>query len=645
MKTVRPLISLLAAIAVSAAEVPISQPKLVPLDSTAWQVSAPAVAAGDGFLVTWNEALGYSTVSPVKVRTYDPDGRPRQDLAISIANGSTPRAFWNGSEYVIVYANGMPKYAPALPLPALTAIRVRPDGTVVEDSDSVLASARYRASVLALAWDGTNALVAVTHDSGNHLLLLDRNGALVEDTPVDYTPGAIAARPGGGFFVLRAEQGSGIAAGGDRFAIVANVNDKSGGVTAAIVDANGAELERFTLSQAGGHGATIVWDGRAWVAAFAENGALCTARFTRASDVVRDCKTGGSASAPALAVGTERLFEAWKEGAQLVTDSGLASSIYATVGDADATVDDTGLLAAWVEHHGAAAEIRTGGIANDGTLRPEHRLTATIEGFGRVLLSRAGDRTLLLWTHGRALQAVEIDETGAPADTMMQFRDGSSPAVAARGDERVIVWAGDTGIESLLLDRNLQTGAFESFGGFGQQYEPAIAATPTGYLVAWHEIENGIGRIVIEPLDDAGRRFKGGNRVVEKEHAPLAYPKLACNAGACLLTWFGATNELWCALVSHDGVRLSEDRLFEAHEYVDDTVVKVQAGDSFMVYRNGAVTPVSAAGEPGPTLVWHNQRIALANVVDWRGRPAAVYNRGQRLFAFDFASRARSVRH
>ena len=633
-----------------AAEIPVSQPDVVPIDSRSVAAMQPAVAAGDGYLVAWSERLWGVYAVSVRVRTFERDGTPRQTLPVSLRGSHSPRAFWNGVEFVVVRGMSFPKFGTSLAAPAIIASRVRPDGTEVEGSVVTLAMSRTTASIVGLAWNGDKAMVVAGFSSGEansfawHLLELDRDGKLVKDSPLDYQPSAITTMPDGSFFVLRAGKGEHVAAGGDRFAAV---TDWPNGPRVAILDAAGSEIESFALAGAFSGQSDIAWDGRAWIVVYPDRGSLCTARFTSSADLVRECESGVNATSAALSADSGGVFRAWTTGVQLMTDGGLASTAWSNARASDAVVDGTGLLVAWLETTFDGERIRIGGIANDGSPRPEQ----AVEGLstqGAPRLARAGSQTLLAWIEGMAVKAVRLDASGTPVPPAIELREGSGPpVVAARGEEWVIAWNTPTGIEATRLTRNLDATGVEQFGSDASQLDPAIAATKSGYLVAWWESTSYTARIVVEPLDASGRRYKGGNRLVDA-YAPLAYPALGCGPETCLVTWYGGAGELWSALVQHDGTRITEDRVFDAYAYVPETVIKAQEDGSFLVYRGGAVTPVSAGGEPGVTQLWTNRPVALGDVVTWRGTNTAVYMRSNgvsgQIFAFEFRGRMRAVR-
>lgn len=268
--------------------------------------------------------------------------------------------------------------------------------------------------------------------------------------------------------------------------------------------------------------------------------------------------------------------------------------------------------------------------------------------FDEVRLARAANQTLLVWSQNGRMYGVVLDEHGVPPETLIEFRDGFHPVVVARGDEWVIAWVGRNGIESVRMSRDREISTLQEFGGTAQQYTPAIAATASGYLVAWHEIEEGIDRLVVEPLDAQARRTVGGNRIVERRGS-LSNPAVGCGPTTCLVTWDGGVGEMWSTLVRHDGTKISADRVFRSSGRLRRPIIEALPDGSFVIYRSGEITPVSATSEPGITQVWATQPLGLANMLAWRGHRTAIYTRAAdgagRLFAFELTSRSRSVRH
>lgn len=643
------LVFLALASTISAVEIPISQPDVIP-SNTMWPANAPEVAAGDGYLATWSETHGYYT-GEIKVRTWDLEGRPRQTVPATIGFGGAPHAYWNGEVFVVVYSVSIGRFGSPELIPAVVARHVDADGNLIEGSERAIVMSKVSTPVYALAWNGTNALVAVFHDSRHRLILLDGDGAPLRETVVDHQVADITVTPDGEFYVLRDTDGGDVAIGGGKTVILKLNNVKDGGTIAVIRDSAGTVIEEVVLATGGTLG-SIVWDGTAFVSAYTDHAQICTARFTGAADLVRSCRSGGSATYPAITAGPRGTFRAWKDGTQILTDAGLASTELSTAWSAAAAVDERGLVTAWTESNGSSShEIRVGGINDDGTLRPEY-VVDTIWPFYELELARGAKHTLLAWqSPSYDIRVVSLNADGTVPTNQLSFRRGFSPVLAPRGEEWLLVWGGQSGIESVHLDGNLQVGQFEEFGVKPNSYyqvEPAVAATPNGYLVVWHEAEMGFTRVVVEPVDAKGKRYRGGNRLFDVETS-ASYPQIACNSEKCLVSWFGNSGELWYTFVNFEGDRIAEDRLIKVDAITRDIVIKPSDDGSFTIYRSGTITRVDASGHAGPTQVWSTHRITLGDVVTFRGRTTAVYSRADagkpsRVYAFEFIPRARAVR-
>jgi len=644
----RPLVSftcLLLAFSLTAAEIPISNPRVVPVEPANAFATSPFLAAGDGFLLVWAERI-MNGVYPgsIALRTYDDDGTPRQELPVRLGNGLTPHAFWNGSEYVLVFAHPFSRFGSSFLIPSISTARVRPDGTVL-DGTNIVARARYGAGIAGIAWNGSEAAVLASNDGQQSLLRLDRYGNLIDDTPLDAEASDVAARPDGTFFVLPIERGDDIAAGGSQFAIV---DDQVNAVEAAILDSAGNELKRFTLSDRFSARSAIAWDGREWIAAFTRTDEVCTVRLTATATAPPLCTAAPAVTDPVVAAGNRRFYKAWITNGLLLTDTGLASTRYTTTYHATADVDATGLVAAWTEWPALTPRIVIGGLTNAGTPRPETHVDGE-QWQDWPRLASAGDRTLLTWMDGNnTLRAAMLDANAAPLSAPKTIAPaiGHGAAIAARGDEWLVAWQGSTGIESTIVTRGFDTVEHQQFGGTDFQEQPAAAANAAGYLVAWRESGKTTARIVVEPLDSRGRRYAGGNRLFETSDEPLGSPAIGCGPRACLIVAFYSNRgELWSALVSHDGQRLAEDRVFATRVSTTDMRVEPRADGSFRVWRSGTVTEVSPTGEPGALAVWSNSTPTLGDVIVWRGRTTVVHDRDARIYAVEIIPRIRALRH
>ena len=637
---------LLLASSLSAGEMPVSSPRVAPLDTTTWWEQVPFVAAGDGFLVVWESRLWQGYPGPLRLRAYD-GASPRQPIATLVAGGRSPHAVWTGSEYLVVRApQTAGRYGTLLPTGVLSFARVDRDGNVIEGSQTELALGQKAGNVFALAWDGVSALAAVQYAGGlgNALVRLDRNGALLDETPVDYEPAGIAARPGGGFFVLRREDGDAVAAGGDRFAVVDNTTD---GLVVKILDSAGAELSRFPIGSTAHDARSIAWDGDEWLTAYREGELLCTARFTGATDVRSNCMREPLADDPFIAAGPAGTFLARKRGGQIVTEAGIASTVMSTAFDPTAAVDERGLLVAWTEPADGGHHIWIGGINDDRSRRPEKPLGgASAQRAPRLI--RSGAQTLLAWRESNRVFATRIDAVGAAIPPRIDLGGSGSSlsiAAAARDGGWLVAWDTANEIVAAHLSANLDAQPPEHFGSStAEQTAPAAATTRDGFLVAWRESESGHVRIVTEPLDANGRRVSGGIRVVEDEGA-VHRIGVGCGAETCLVAWSDFVDKVRGVLVRHDGTRIGETRVLLHAGSGQPVIVHAQDDGSFRVNHGLFLVHVSPGGEPVHVQAWNTESVVVGDAVVWRDRPTFVYMKALQIFAFDLPPRLRSVRH
>lgn len=626
------LISLMLATSALGSEVAISHRDVIPTDNQARRAALPNVAAGDGFLVAWNDQQSLlSYISTIQVRTYDADGTPRQAVPLALRGGTFAQTFWNGEEFVVLTGTAAGKLPIFTDAPVIFSTRVRPDGTLPPNAPTTVIVSKPGAVPLGVAFDGTRALAPAFHGGGYHLLLLDRTGHLLEDTPIAYEPAAVAVKPGGGFFVLRREVGDAIAAGDDRLAVL---DHSETGVTALILDGEGAELERFALSSSAASSSSITWDGSAWIAAYPANGALCTARFTGADDVFVSCDVQQT-DAVAIAAGSQRTFKAWTDNGWLYTDGGLASTRAETASQPHAVVDDEGLLVVWLE----SARIHLGGRFHDGTARPE-TIIETVSSPGAPRLARSGHETMLAWIENNHLFARLLGTTETK-----NLGDGFGPILSTAGDDDgfLIAWSGQRGVTTARFDRELNVLVKEELRSLRHQLNPLVARTANGFLVTWLETDGFGVHIIVEPLDAGGHRTSGPIELGVAQDITTVQG-LGCGESTCLVTWYSNVDQLWGAVVRADGTPLSANRVSPATDVYASTFVEALPAGAFRVWHGNVYTPVAANGDPGEPQAWHAGEVAFGNLVNWRGHLTAVYTRQGQIFAYEFVPRSRAIR-
>ncbi len=647
-------LALLFAAPLSATEFPISEPDVVPFERGVIAGGAPTIAAGDdGFLVVWHSNTfpgGRPSPGPTWVRAYDSNG-PRVPVATPIFSGAGSFAVWTGSEYLVIRTPQFMAFAALLPSPVIEVSRVDAAGREIAASKVSLQLGTRAGYVHGFAWDGAYAAALVRFFGAPmfSVLLFDREGRFVAETPLTGEPSAIAARRGGGFFILQQAQGDAVAQGGLWFGAIDNTEE---GVIARILDGSGAELDRFVVSAAGTGARSIAWTGSEWITMFrGEGDQLCTARFKRASDVRTECFSRPGADAPFIAAGPAGVLRAWWEpGGQVVTEKGLATTVYSRAGLPAAAVDDTGLLAAWSEDTDAGDRIHLGGRANDGTPRPE----VVLPGDQRQTeprLSRSGGQTLLVWVEGTRVRAVRVDAAGqlvAPAVELSgDYAD--SPAIAAREGAWLVAWRKGDAIETRLVSAAITLSEIERFVSPPIAESPALAATSDGWLLVWGEV-SAQTRILGQRLDAAGNPV--GERLVLSALGGK-YPAIACNDDACLVTWLDETG-LHAKTVRHDGSEASAPRRISPVTSGRPPVILVLRDGSFQVHQEGSILYLDRDGALRDALHWGNTFTIFGDAVIWNGRVTMVSMQSAfmpdgfvatRVTAFQFPPRLRSVRH
>lgn len=632
------LLALLLLPTLSLAEVPVAEPGVVVADAREHVRFDPLVVAGDGFLVVWEEARVGGIVpfpTAVMVRAYDADGRPRRPVATAIPFiVSDPHVVWTGSEYLVAGATTISRIGTAAPIPVLLAFRLDVNGSVIEASQVTLVEARSQAAMVSLAWDGQKGLAYLEADGQRRLLELNAQGRIIgsNTSTNSVAPIALVAAPGAGSFALFARDGDVAAVAPGAVAIIDNTS------IGAIVTLreNGQQADAFLIAPPEIPIRSIVWDGSAWLVVYATESAICTARFTREANLVRDCETQTTPRAPSIAALAGRTFKAWGRGLeQILTDSGTASLVSAPQIGSSATIDSEGLLIAWIEE----GRIHLGGPGRVRRIVGEaHNVT-----FVRVAPS------LLVWISDGAVWVMRLNAPGAP----MRLGDGVAPvAVASRGSGWLLTWQQEKEIVSTFLTANGDTNGLAHFGSAGvRQFAPRVAATPAGFIIAWAEDEivgaQRWSRVVAEPLDANGLRISGGVRFFDRtlSSADVLRVVVGCNAAGCLLATGGPSD---IVPIGFDAQPVGERK--RVVDFGSDKFFIPRTDGTFDLYSGQYVMSIRADGTLINVRRWMTtDSMYLGAVVPFGNTFLAVYNRfangTQRVFLRDLAVRARAARH
>jgi hypothetical protein len=150
-----------------------------------------------------------------------------------------------------------------------------------------------------------------------------------------------------------------------------------------------------------------------------------------------------------------------------------------------------------------------------------------------------------------------------------------SPRIASSpiaGPSALIVWQDGRAVPAQIYGRTLSLFTDGTPGYFGTEYQltnaasgaatsPALAATPTGYGLAWQDTRNGPAEIYSARLDgNYGNRIGAETRVTNTPGMSGYLPAIAWTGSEFGVAWFyynGASSDLWFARVSATGAALS----------------------------------------------------------------------------------------
>jgi hypothetical protein len=589
------LLVLLVALSAAAGEIPLSDVQYGPGSADSARLD-PVVVGGDGFLVLWSEYLFDAYFTGYRARAYDADGHPLQPGETLL--GADAHAVWTGEEYLVVQAVPGGRLGLPYPAPNILVQRLRRDGTPAGPETGHLVSV-HGGRVLSLAWNGTHALALVLVGE-LRLLLLDREGNLVSDTPAGDVR-AVAPR-GDSFFLLHDPLPREIAEGNGRYAVVYPSSIR-------ILNGDGVQVDDVPIATR-----KLAWDGSAWLTAYRDaEGRICTATFTGSTDVRRDCRVIADAADPAVGVIPRRTFLAW-EGAnkQIVTDSGIASMTAVRQSAADTAVDATGLLVAWIERG-----IQLDGLRHDGTRRERFFIPDTC--VNHVQLAEG----LIVWRADGDLFAMRLEANGAPLHPILPLGTGVYPRVVRNGDGWLVLRDDHSNLVATTISADaVITGEHVVAMDAGV---PEIAAAGDGFLVATLSTLQRIDRNGV-PVG-AAIEFDGGYD-----------RRIACFAQACLIAKQGQV-----ILVDREGRTLRGPQPLR----LDGTLVEVEAhaDGNFRVYTTRDVYVLAPDGTLRGTTRWNDTPIEWGGIETLGRRTFFFYSRDGRVYLRDLPPRSRAVRH
>jgi hypothetical protein len=565
-----------------------------PVPSAAWtQVGAPDVASdGSGFLVVWQDARDGVSDDVYGARlSFSGAVLDLAGIAISTAAGAqvAPRVAWDGANFLVVWQDGrgadQDVYAARVTtggvvrdpagfvVSAAPGDQRRPDiagaGTgsfvawedtrngpnnddiygarinssaVVQDALGIdVGTAGGNQGAPAVAWDGTNALVAFedrrTGDADIYASRVSAAGQLLDGA-------GIAVHQGTG-----AQTQPTVDFSGSTF-IVAWRDERgaSADLYAARVSPSGVAMDTTGIAVALGAGAqtapTAARAGTNVVVAFRDgaDGTLKAVRLNGAGAVLDaqpvTLAAAGTAGAPSLAYSSTNGLLAWDEQGdgdlvrgRTVTPSLMTTGAARTVSTAPNTQQAPALafgdgeaLAVWTDFRAGNADVFGARLSRRG---------AALDPTGIAIATSASPEThpdvawngtdyLVVWQRGAGasldIEAARVSAAGAlrdPSPRVVSNAAGpqSAPAVAALGQDFLVAWTDGRGSATdtdIVAARVSGAGVVVDSAGLpistaaGAQSSPDVTADGAQALVAWADTRGGDADIYATRVSSAG---------------------------------------------------------------------------------------------------------------------------------------------
>jgi hypothetical protein len=617
------VLALLVSVATSAAEIPISAVRYVPGSNQYTRRDPVVLTHGDGFLVTWEQALFGAYYPAIVARSYDADGNPRGPEEVNLG---TAGLVWTGEHYLAIETVSGGRWGISFPQPQVYVRRLNPDLTAAAPVREYFTGTRG-SRLFSVAWNGTHAAALVVLDH-KRLLLFDRDGALVSDTPVEANVTTIAPQ-GDTFLLISGTRRMHVTEGNGRYALTDRYGEAA---HLTILDASGVETDRVPIAGA----RSTSWDGSRWHTATVDaDGRVCTSDFTRATDVRTKCRVIADAKLAAIGAIPGRTLLAWL-GAdeQIVTDNGIASMARVFSHALASAVDATGLLLAWQQD----GNILLGGITTDGLPRREFLIPN--EGpYGEGLkIAPNGDVSLLVWRRSSEIFAMRLTAEGAPLHPILALGTGADVEVVPVADGWLVAQTSEDRVYTTPISREAIVGTRQEIAAGAAVYHSVLlAAVPDGALVIWAPWE--LTHRNAQRVDRNGIPVGMANRIEQ-----TTYPALACSATACLVPTYSVPT-IDALLLDFDGRPLGEPKPMLPR--VDDVIADVVAmpDGSFRVYTARDIAVVGPDGTPRGVTRWSDQSREVAGVEVFEGRTYLFYTRDGRVYLRDLRERSRAVRH
>lgn len=612
----------LISVAASATEIPLGPPVFAPSTAVQFRPNSTVALGSSTILAAWEERsmAAWPNTAETVIRTFSHDGQPLQPTFLSLGGYYAPRVVWNGSDYFVVLSDYISRFGSIAPIPAIDAVRVRENGTVVEGSHVTIAKNTSTINTVGVAWNGNEYLVGAT----DRLIVVAADGSPVATTPHPEAPVVAVAPFADGFYILSAGM-AGVAAervsaagaivesrplSNDRTSYTGAIAQNGSAVAAvwpsadavwAAVITGSSTAAPFQIAPLGGAQLdSLAWDGGAWVTTWQKGDSLCRGRFDGRSVPVNVCDriSPGLFQQPLITSDGSKTALVWIEGlfsgsdktdvVKLALDSaghlpepqrGQTISVAAEPMSQPAVAPDGrgGLIAAWSLWNALErrTEVHLGGLTADGSVRPDQMISMA----GSSPRIAFGHSTAwMVWTDGRLsspfIEGGRIDPSASSrlgVDSEASFDEGAAPHVASDGKEFLFVWQspqaadGTSQImtkviaESMALPRP-PSAPIDSI--VTHRFSPSVDWSGRGFLVTWLERypDPPVARVVAQLVDGSGKPVGARLVVAENENFnPYGDSPTTTTCGStCLVTWMRIDGTYMGATVSPDATIASQ---------------------------------------------------------------------------------------
>ncbi len=267
----------------------------------------------------------------------------------------------------------------------------------------------------------------------------------------------------------------------------------------------------------------------------------------------------------------------------------------------------------------------------------------------------SASNVLVVWSHGASILAARVNGTSGsvlePAFVVSsQTVSVEVPVAASNGTDFLVAWTKSNGADlDVTATRVSSTGTVLNPTGItvsaasGNQFDPAITATGSGYLVAWDDQRNGNDDVYAARLDSSGTVLDPSGRAVTTDGANETQPSVAWNGTNALVAYNAPTGNI-------EGVRLDASAAViaptplllstqNASATESDPVLAWNGTNYLVVWvdaRNGA-SDIFGALVDGSGRLLQQDAIAISLAAGAQTSPSVAWNGSAFLVAWDDA--------